>query len=41
MSNRWVKAIIDNKEEYITNDSRGIHFLEWEIPSVATVNNDI
>lgn len=41
MSNRWVKAIIDNKEEYITNDSKGIHFLEWEIPSVATVNNDI
>lgn len=41
MSNRWVKAIIDNNEEYITNDSKGIHFLEWEIPSVATVNNDI
>lgn len=41
MSNRWVKAIIDNNEEYMTNDSKGIYFLEWEIPSVATVNNDI
>ena len=41
MSNRWVKAIIDGKEEYITNSNSGIHFLEWTIPTVSTVNNDI
>lgn len=41
MSNRWVKAIIDGKEKYITNSNSGIHFLEWTIPTVSTVNNDV
>lgn len=40
MNSRWVKTIINNKEEFLTNSQQGVHFVEWTIPSVSTVNND-